>query len=232
MRAVSKGTDAHPVRARTGRFATASACRGGGRSGWIGAGAQVVMLAIVVVVGVSLGGCSSILAPGQDTNPALLASQAGQTGAPVDGISSSPTEQVLFHIHSHLRIYVNGAPKLIPYGIGIVAPYHLTGSPDGPFVNGGKAFYWLHTHDETGMIHMESPVRRVFTLGNFFDMWGQPLNPDQVGPAHGTVTAFVNGQPFAGNLRDIPLDPHAVIQLDVGTPTVPPRPYTFAPRLQ
>jgi hypothetical protein len=225
----SKGTDGHAVRARVGGSAVASACRaGGGHGWWINAGVQVVVFAIVVIAGASLGGCSS---GGQDTNPALLVSQAGQTGAAVDDIPSSAAEQTQFHIHTHLQIYVNGAQKLIPYGVGIVAPYQLTHSQNGPFVNGGKAFYWLHTHDETGVIHIESPVRRGFTLGNFFDIWGQPLSPDQVGPAHGTVTAFINGQPVSGNPRGIELYPHAVIQLNVGTPTVPPQPYTFAPDL-
>jgi hypothetical protein len=207
----------------------ASACRaGGGHGWWINAGVQAVVFAIVVIAGASLGGCSS---GGQDTNPALLVSQAGQTGAAVDDIPSSAAEQTQFHIHTHLQIYVNGAQKLIPFGVGIVAPYQLTHSQNGPFVNGGKAFYWLHTHDETGVIHIESPVRRGFTLGNFFDIWGQPLSPDQVGPAHGTVTAFINGQPVSGNPRGIELYPHAVIQLNVGIPTVPPQPYTFAPDL-
>jgi hypothetical protein len=225
----SKGTDGHGVRARVGGSAVASACRaGGGHGWWINAGVQVVVFAIVVIAGASLGGCSS---GGQDTNPALLVSQAGQTGAAVDDIPSSAAEQTQFHIHTHLQIYVNGAQKLIPYGVGIVAPYQLTHSQNGPFVNRGKAFYWLHTHDETGVIHIESPVRRGFTLGNFFDIWGQPLSPDQVGPAHGTVTAFINGQPVSGNPRGIELYPHAVIQLNVGTPTVPPQPYTFAPDL-
>ncbi len=146
----------------------------------------------------------------------------------MDGISSSATEQVLFHIHAHLRIYLNGTEKLIPYGVGILGPYQLAPSQAGPFVADGRAFYWLHTHDETGVIHIESPVRRTFTPGNFFDMWGQPLTGNQAGPATGTVTAFVDGQRVAGDPRDIPRDAHSVIQLDVGTPTVPPRPYTFA----
>ena len=225
MRGTSRGRDPHPGLASARRFAGAWARRtGSGRGEWIRAG--VVGFALAAAV----SGCSgSLLAAGQDSNPALLAPQAGQSGAAVDGIASSASEQALFHIHSHLQIYVNGVQKLIPYGVGIVAPYQLTGSQDGPFVNGGNAFYWLHTHDESGVIHVESPVRRGFALGNFFDMWGQPLSPTQVGPAKGTVAAFVNGQPFAGNPRDIPLDAHAVIQLDVGTPTVSPQPYTFAP---
>lgn len=37
-------------------------------------------------------------------------------------------------------------------------------------MTGRKAFYWLHTHDESGVIHIESPLRRAFTLGNVFDL--------------------------------------------------------------
>jgi hypothetical protein len=210
MSEVSDGPDAQPVRVMAGRLA-------------------VVVSAVAVAM--CLVGCSGQPDGAQDPNPAVLAPQMVQSGAAVDGIPSSATEQVLFHIHSHLQIYVNGTQKLIPYGIGIVAPYQLTPSENGPFVSEGKAFYWLHTHDETGVIHVESPVQRSFTLGNFFDMWGQPLSPDQVGPARGPVTAFVNGRPFAGNPREIPLSRYAVIQLDVGTPTESPKPYTFAPDL-
>lgn len=92
----------------------------------------------------------------------------------------------------------------------------------------GRAFHRLHTHDETGVIHVESPRQRTSTLGNFLDIWHQPLGPDQLGPVTGPITAFVNGQPVTGDPRNIPLDAHAVIQLDFGEPIVPPRPYTFA----
>jgi hypothetical protein len=47
-----------------------------------------------------------------------------------------------------------------------------------------------------------------------------------VATATGPVTAFVNGRPFTGDPRTIPLGAHAVIQLDVGT-EVAPAPYTF-----
>jgi hypothetical protein len=143
------------------------------------------------------------------------------------GIAPSSADQVLVHIHAHLTLYVNGTPTLVPYGIGIVAPYQLATSQDGPFVNGGSAFYWLHTHDETGLIHMESPQRRSFTLGDLFDIWRQPLGPHQLGPATGPVTAYVNGTPVTGDPRAITLDAHAVIQLDLGTRIVVPQPYNF-----
>ena len=91
----------------------------------------------------------------------------------------------------------------------------------------GTCFYWLHTHAADGIIHIESPVHRTYTLGNFFDEWGQPLSTSQVGPASGHVVAIYNGQVYQGNPRDIPLTAHAQIQLEVGTPLVAPEQITF-----
>lgn len=152
-------------------------------------------------------------------------------GATVDGIRCQANEQVLFHVHAHLAVYVDGSPRQVPYGIGIAPPRQVQQTQAGPFVVGGTCFYWLHTHAADGVIHIESPVKRSFTLGQFFDIWRQPLSSSQVGPAHGTVTAYVGGKVFQGDPRSIPLTAHAVIQLDVGKPLVPPRPVTFPPGL-
>lgn len=95
-------------------------------------------------------------------------------------------------------------------------------TPAGPFVGAGTCFYWLHTHAADGIIHIESPTERTYTLGNFFDVWGQKLGPGEVGPVTGRVTAFYDGRWFRGNPRDIPLSKHAQIQLDVGQPLVAP----------
>ncbi|MBI3485457.1 hypothetical protein HY025_00770 [Candidatus Daviesbacteria bacterium] len=38
----------------------------------------------------------------------------------------------------------------------------------------------IHTHDDSGIIHVESPVKRDFTLGDFFAIWGKAFNKDQV----------------------------------------------------
>jgi hypothetical protein len=74
---------------------------------------------------------------------------------------------------------------------------------------------------------MESPIQKTFTLGNYFDIWGQPLSSTQVGPATGTVTAYVDGKKFTGDPRDIKLGEHVNIQLDVGK-VVPFKNYTYA----
>ena len=143
------------------------------------------------------------------------------TGQRVDGIGCQGSEQVLFHIHAHLTIFVNGSPRQVPAGIGIPGA-RAQNTAQGPFIDSGKCFYWLHTHAADGIIHTESPVQRTYTLGDFFDEWGQPLGTGQVGPAKGHVTAIYNGQLYQGNPRDIPLTKHAQIQLEVGTPLVAP----------
>lgn len=151
----------------------------------------------------------------------LTGTASKANGETVDGIECSSSEQTLFHIHAHLTLFVGGVARQVPYGIGIPED-HLEQTPRGPFVATGRCFYWLHTHAADGIVHIESPVERQYTLGNFFDIWKQPLSSTQVGPAKGKVTAFYNGQVFLGEPRNIPLTAHAQIQLDVSTPLVAP----------
>ena len=148
------------------------------------------------------------------------------TGQTVDGIGCDTAEQTVFHIHAHLTVFVNGSARQIPAAIGIPGA-QATNTAQGPFIETGTCFYWLHTHAADGIIHIESPVQRTYTLGDFFDEWGQPLTSDQVGPARGHVVAIYNGQVYQGNPRDIPLNAHAQIQLEVDTPLVAPEQITF-----
>ena len=151
---------------------------------------------------------------------------SGAGRGPVDGIRCLGNEQLAFHIHAHLTVFDHGVARSIPYGVGIEGPQTMS-TPEGLFVGGGRCFYWLHTHAADGIVHIESPVVRTFTLGNFFDVWGQKLGPDRVGPASGHVTAIYNGRLFEGNPRQIPLTGHAQIQLDVGRPLVAPLSIAF-----
>jgi hypothetical protein len=157
--------------------------------------------------------------PIPDASP--LAAGGPASSSTVDGIQCQGSEQVLFHIHAHLTVFVDGMPREIPYGIGIPGA-QASATPAGPYVAAGSCFYWLHTHAADGIIHIESPVQRTFTLGNFFDIWGQDLTPARVGPLRGPVTALYNGRVFRGSPRDIPLTRHAQIQIDVGRPLVAP----------
>ncbi|TMM15951.1 MAG: hypothetical protein E6G01_09265 [Actinobacteria bacterium] len=188
-------------------------------------------LLLVAAIASACGGSSSSSSSASSTtsgapNGQLLAQLGdGLSGDPVDGVACNTGEQIAYHVHAHLAVYVNGQPRAIPYGIGIKQPVPEQTSA-GPFVVQGDCFYWIHVHDLSGVIHIESPTQRTYTLGQFFDVWGQPLSSTQVGPASGPVTAFVNGAPYQGDPRSIPLTAHQVIQLDVGT-AVPPQPYQF-----
>jgi len=156
----------------------------------------------------------------------LAAIAATAAGQPVDQISCQTSEQTLFHIHAHLAIFVNGQGRQVPAAVGVPGA-QAQQTAHGPFIAAGTCFYWLHTHAADGIIHIESPVQRTYTLGDFFDEWGQPLVPAQVGPATGRVVALYNGHVYQGNPRDIPLTAHAQIQLDIGTPLIAPQPVTF-----
>ena len=159
-------------------------------------------------------------------SPVSAGTATAVTGQPTDGISCQTSEQTLFHIHAHLTVFVNGSARQVPAAIGIPGAVAQS-TPAGSFVDQGTCFYWLHTHAADGIIHIESPVHRTYTLGNFFDEWGQPLSTSRVGPASGHVVAIYNGQVFKGNPRDVPLTAHAQIQLEVGTPLVAPEHITF-----
>ena len=192
----------------------------------IGAAALgVVVIAVIVILVASGGGKSK---KPQTANAQLLASvSSAANGRTVKGIQCQTMEQVLFHIHAHAAIYVNGKQRAIPAGIGIPPPRQVAQTSQGPFVTGGSCFYWLHSHTADGIVHIESPIKRTYTLGDYFAIWNQPLSANQVGPVRGSITAFVNGRKFSGNPASIPLKAHNVIQLDVGTSIVPPQPFSF-----
>jgi hypothetical protein len=125
-----------------------------------------------------------------------------------------------------VTIFVNGLPRQVPAGVGIPGSHQQTTS-QGTVLAGGTCLYWLHTHAADGIIHVESPIHRIYTLGNFFDEWGQPLGPSVLGPYKGPVVAIYNGKLYKGNPRDVPLNAHAQIQLEVGKPLIAPETITW-----
>jgi hypothetical protein len=157
-----------------------------------------------------------------EQGPLLAPATTAATGHTVDGIECNPTEQVVYHIHSHLSVYVNGTLRPIPGGIGIVAPVPQQ-TAEGPFYGASTCYYWLHVHAQDGVIHIESPSVRAYTLGQFFAIWGQPLSAVRVGTAAGHLTVFVDGRRYHGDPAGITLGSHEDIQIDVGSPTVPPK---------
>lgn len=170
---------------------------------------------IAVVISLNVAGIGIGLASAQQKSP------AAPTPLAVDGIQCNANEQFLFHIHAHIDILVNSQHMYIPPQIGII--------PD-------KCIYWLHTHDETGIIHIESPIKGDFTLGQFFDLWKRKLdNPqgfDNVFNGKDVPIVYINGSkaPSGINYRDIKLHAHDEIALVYGRlpqPNSIPTTYNF-----
>ena len=122
------------------------------------------------------------------------------------GLNDLTTEGQVVHIHQHLDIFVNGKRQEVPANIGVYAGQFLTE---------------LHTHDPSGIIHVESPTSRDFDLGQFFGAWGVRLTADCVGGYCRQVTpwsVYVNGQSYSGDPRALVLREHQEIAFVIGTP--------------
>jgi hypothetical protein len=143
---------------------------------------------------------------------------SGGQGTPVDTIpcgSGADAE----HYHAHVSLIVNGQQLAIPLGIGIGNSVVVGDS----LAIAGTCFYWLHSHDRTGIIHVEpSETGHTFTLGEYFDVWGEPLTSGNVAGNQGTVTVYIDGARYFGDPRAIVLSAHQQITLEVGTRVAPP----------
>ena len=128
--------------------------------------------------------------------------------ASIDGITCETKEYSIFHVHAHLDIFVDGHPLSVPAGIGI---------------EDNKCLYWLHTHKPDGIIHIESPQSRNFTLGQFFDVWKS--SSGGVPPTNEEPIIHVNGDLVTTKLNETPLNAHDEIVLVYGNP--PPNIPTF-----
>src|SRR5439155_474484 len=95
------------------------------------------------------------------------------------------------HIHSHLDIYVNGSPVTVPAAIGIVDPVP---DPDEGIASATFIYSPLHTHDASGIIHVEASAPPLtMTLGQFFDVWQVRLGGGCLGATCGGLRAWVSG---------------------------------------
>ncbi len=134
-------------------------------------------------------------------------------GLPIDGIRCDFGEGAALHIHANLQMYDRGRKMTVPSNIGIPL--------------GVGCLYWLHTHSGNGMIHIESPVNQLFTLGQFFDIWSVRLSSTQadgISAGRGRTLRFtVNGRTWTRDPRLIPLRDHETVIIQSGPPFVVPR---------
>ena len=204
-----------------------------------------VALVVVLVVGAGLlvagaaspSGASTAKKSGVATAPfttpsgVALAETPPPWRLPVDakpyiaaaGLSVLSAEQLEVHYHAHLDIIADNKKVTVPAGIGFV-------------VENGRAtgITVLHTHDTSGIVHIESATDDVFTLGQLFTEWGVALNTNQVGGLEVDDThvlqAYVNGRRLKGDPATIRLKPHLEIALwygPAGTKAKVPKSYRF-----
>jgi len=132
------------------------------------------------------------------------------------GLNALTNEGEVVHIHQHLDVFVNGKKEPVPSQIGIY---------DGQFLTE------LHTHDASGIMHVESPTKRTFDLAQFFGVWGVRLTPSCVGGYCKELTPwrlYVDGKPYQGDPRALELKAHQEIAIVIGTPPkVIPSKYKF-----
>jgi hypothetical protein len=167
----------------------------------------------------SLRVCSAagIAALGMLAIPAAARAQsASAMGQTISGISCDAQEGQRIHIHQHLVIFDHGKQVDIPPNVGQPA--------------GRRCIYWVHTHTPDGIIHIEAPKDRSFTLGDFFRVWGQPLGRTEAASAKAPkgqkLKVWVDGKEYAGDPNAIKLDPHADIVIEAGPPFVKPPRFT------
>ena len=126
---------------------------------------------------------------------------------PLD-LDANPTEVLTYHIHQHLEIFVNGKKVDVPAFIGINDSAYITE---------------LHTHAPDGIIHIEAPSNKHYTLGTFFAEWGIFLSNRCVGAYCQGYKWYVNGKAQTGSPFAHELNQHEQIVFAVGTPpkTIP-----------
>jgi len=198
--------------------------RAGGLSGTsialIAAGV-VVLLAVATVFAATWIEISR----NQGPLPVSSGSPLPAASVPHTSIPCDQLEHTQVHYHAFLRILNAGSQVPIPTNVG----------------RNLGCYYWLHMHtNESGIIHVESPSDRTFTLGDFFDVWSdwgdrsQLLDAKHVSTftlsSGQTLAVFVDlddgggAKAYSGDPRSIVLRNHEIITLEITPPSVNPPP--------
>ncbi|MCZ4102792.1 MULTISPECIES: hypothetical protein [Streptomyces] len=138
--------------------------------------------------------------------PPWAAPADASAGAKAAGMKVSAMEGTVNHFHAHLDVIVDGKPVPVPANLGID--------------QAAQAMSELHTHDASGVLHIEAPAHRRYILGQLFNEWAVHLDAQQVGGlkagAGKELTAYVDGKKVAGDPASIELTAHREITLVYG----------------
>ncbi len=123
------------------------------------------------------------------------------------GLDALGGELLNYHVHQHLDIFIDGKKEQVPAFVGI---------DDGAFLT------QLHTHDASGIVHVEAGKAFPYSLGQFFGVWGLRLSKTCIG-AYCATTAkplkvYLNGKPYTGDPNNLVLKNHEEIAIVYGKP--------------
>jgi hypothetical protein len=182
---------------------------------WVGA---IGVLGAGVIAAIALGRSHSVNTNAPTTMPPVVnvralpeleagpppwPSETGGLRARLDAIGVPARAGTALHTHQHLDVFVNGKGVIVPAGIGI----------------GDGLISPLHTHDASGVIHVESTTVRSYSLAEFFAVWGVRLTKTCLGEecGEGKLHFFVDGKPATDPNR-IVLTHHQEIAVAFGQP--------------
>ena len=180
---------------------------------WIAGITVVVAAGVFVFTNRDDQGTSGVTLPGELTTEAPWDANAAKSAARGTALGL-PAEGTTMHEHADVEIFVHGSKEPVPTDIGIDTSKGTIQS--------------IHTHDDTGLVHLESSQSREFTLGEFFGVWGVRFTPSCLGAycneGNNRLQVFVDGEEVDGSLQDVQLDDQTVIVVTYGTPTELPDP--------
>lgn len=165
-----------------------------------GFGSVGIVISLVLVITLLRGGLPSrarshppvhvapnAALPGLQDTPAPWPPEYAHLTKRLAALGLPDLSDTVFHIHAMLRIFIDGRPVAVPAFIGIPAD--------------GSSFAPLHTHDASGIIHLEATRPYPFTLGQVFDVWGVVFTRTQLGGYRNagprTLSVDVNGRRVA-----------------------------------
>ncbi len=176
---------------------------------WISAivGIVVVIIAAIILYNVN----PNILTTSAKQNANTAITSDNPAYPVVDNIACQTNEQLAYHVHAHLSIYVDGKAVPLPKNIGIASD--------------SSCIYWMHTHDNSGVIHIESPTTTKYSLRTFFKLWEDHFSslgyPSQLDTTN-DWQVYIDGKPYKGDFHNIELAAHQLITLAYNSPDVVP----------
>jgi hypothetical protein len=121
----------------------------------------------------------------------------------------------------HLELFGRGRVVIVPAGIGVAPPWRTL----RPHVLDGVCSYAARTRTSIGVIEVAVVSKQ------FFGLWDQPLGSRRLAGFRAKqgerVQAFVDGSPWRGPVRSMPLRKHAAIVLELGAHVPPHSTFRF-----